>query len=68
MSAGCAAVLSVRELGPSIKTTSAWRKTQPYAAVSNAIRNIVFGGAPYGATQRVRDVPARVRGVPKWVR
>ena len=37
----------------------AWRRTQPYAAVRIAIVNPVFGGAPYGATKRVR-------GVPKW--
>ena len=40
----------------------AWRRTQPYAAVSTAIVNIFFGGEPYGATNRVRGVPTCVAG------
>ena len=35
----------------------AWRRTQPYAVVSHAVVNIVFGGALYGATKRVSGVP-----------
>ena len=35
----------------------AWRRTQPYAAVSTAVVSLVFDGAPYGATKRVRGVP-----------
>ena len=34
-----------------------WRRTQPYAVVSTAIVSIFFGGAPYGATNRMRGVP-----------
>ena len=36
-----------------------WRRTQPYAVVSSAVVRIVFGGAPYGATKRVRGGPKR---------
>ena len=36
-----------------------WRRTQPYAVVSTAIVNIFFGGAPYGATNRMSGVPER---------
>ena len=35
----------------------AWRRTQPYAVVSTAIVNILFGGAPHGATNRMGGVP-----------
>eukprot|EP00959_Pyramimonas_sp_CCMP1952_P187940 3929683-Pyramimonas_sp.AAC.1 len=37
-----------------------WRRTQPDAVVSNAVVNLIFGGAPHGATKRVRVGP-------KWV-
>ena len=40
----------------------AWRRTQPYAVVSTAIVNIAVGGAPYGATTRIRGVPNSVAG------
>ena len=35
----------------------AWRRTQPYAVVSAALVSTVFGGAPDGATKRVRGAP-----------
>ena len=34
----------------------AWRKTQPYAVESAADVNLVFGGSPYEAKNRVRGV------------
>ena len=37
----------------------AWRRTQPHAVVSATLVSPVFGGAPYGATKRVRGVPKR---------
>ena len=46
-------------LNPPYWKELSWRRTQPYAVVSTAIVNIFFGGAPCGATKRVR-------GVPKW--
>ena len=41
---------------------SSWRRAQPYAVASTAVVSIAFGGAPYGATNRVRGVPKSVRG------
>eukprot|EP00959_Pyramimonas_sp_CCMP1952_P342871 7183079-Pyramimonas_sp.AAC.1 len=40
----------------------AWRRTQPYAVVNIALVNIVFGGAPSGAANRMKGVPKRVAG------